>query len=233
MSPSCLLAAVDYSLPPAPVVPQIGVPAVAPAPLPEARACQAPSLADVPGVTLEELEELLSGAASSTETELAELAAWYRGLPPTAKQEALVNVARSLSFGMLGELPVLQPQLYMPLQQLNAPQQLPAPALNVYCDAGLQLAMPAANPAAAAMAALAPAPGAAPTSRPLGDVTNLRTGTSAVPKAVKQLSSKLHIAHSKKVTPQVGAERPSGGHWLGLCVLPVIGPGIQRTWASV
>lgn len=163
--------------------------AVPPVPLPlysRAAAGDAPALAE-PTVTLEELEDVLGGdmAAATAEGELAELSDWFRSLTPAAKQQALATVSKQLTF-TAEPAPVAPPQ----------PQRLPipSPSLTVYADSALT--SPAAAPAPA-MVAARPA-----TLAPLGDRTNLQA--PAATKQMKQLSSKLHVAHSQKVAPQVG-----------------------------
>lgn len=151
--------------------------ALPPAPLPAARVHEA---RDPAVVSLQELEGLM-GDAAEQEGELAELGQWYRGLPPAEKRAALASVAKSLdvSFG--------------------AAAPAPKPALTIFADSALS--SPAAEPAAAASTATAPAAAAA---RPaLGDRTNGQAPGKAL--QMKQLSSKLHVAHSQKVLPQASA----------------------------
>lgn len=183
--PPPLPCPVDYTLPaPAPMAASSSM-ALSAIPLPEARACQAPTAADA-AVTLAELESLLCGGGGvAQEGELAEMSQWFRGLSEDAKTQALASVARSLSFAdnnTAGGAATPSPQ-HLPA---------PTPALTVYADA---LAAPSAVPAATAAAA--------PARAVLGDCTN-QQGAPAT-KALSRLSSKLHVAASKKATLQVRA----------------------------
>ncbi len=118
--------------------------------------------------------------AAEQEGELAELGQWFGSLQPAEKRAALASVAKALSFQDAAAPTAAPPPRHLPI---------PLPALPVFCDTAL--CSPAAEPAAA----VAPAP-ARPL--PLGDRTNTN---------LKQLSSKLHVAASKKQAPQVGAGR--------------------------
>lgn len=120
--------------------------------------------------------------AAEQDGELAELGQWFGSLQPAEKRAALASVAKALSFQDVAAAPSAPPPRHL---------AVPLPALPVFADAALR--SPAAKPAAP----VAPAP-ARPL--PLGDRTNL-----------KQLSSKLHVAASKKQAPQVGAGRVLGG----------------------
>lgn len=162
--------------------------AVPPVPLPQARAHEAPGSA---AVSLAELEGLMGKAAAEQEGELAELGQWFHGLPPAEKRAALASVAKSLSFQDAASA-------------APATLHLPAagPSLTIFADT--TLSSPAAETSAPVVAA--------PARRPLGD----RTNTQA-PVNMKQLSSKLHVAASRKQVPQVGAGWLGrlGAGWLG------------------
>ncbi|KAL4430813.1 hypothetical protein ABPG75_006069 [Micractinium tetrahymenae] len=194
--PLVLLLPVDYTMPPAPVVPGVPCVAVPPAPLPEARAHQAPDQAE--GPTLQQLQAVLGGTAASTEAELAELAAWLGSAPAVIQAGPPAAAPRALPFGAIGQ-PLPPP-----------PQQLPrpGPALSIYCDAAA-LAAPAAAPALVPMVpALAPTPPPVPRPQPLADMTNRQAAGPAASgsKTLRQISSKLHVAASKKIQPQLPEE---------------------------
>ena len=189
--------AVDYSLPPVPVMPQLVV-SLAPVPEVHARALGGPTADALPrAVTILELEATLAAAASS-EAELHELSTWFYSLSEGDKEEALTAVAKQLSYGApVGEASAPAPAA------LRLPEA--KPSLTVYCDA---TSGPGSAPATALAAAAAP-------SRPLAlsDLTNLQAigsgtaagaGVPAAKKTLKKLASSLHMAHSQKVTPQVG-----------------------------
>lgn len=163
----------DYSLPTSNAL-TLTVP---PPPLPQARACEAPQTA---ALSLEELEGLMGDVAADEEGELAELGQWYARLEPAEKRAALASVAKSLSF-----------QDAAPATAAPAPQHPPAPTPSLAIFGDIQLPSPVAEPAAAAATA--------PARAPLGALSD-RTNTQA---SMKQLSSKLHVAASKKVAAQV------------------------------
>lgn len=162
-----------------------------PPPLPEARAHQAPGLAE-PAVGLQELEGALNGRAGSQEAELCELSQWFNSLSSSAKQEALASVAKTLYFPTDPSQHPPVPTLAQQLAAVAPPPSLAPPAhtgLTVYADAGLLA--PAAAPAAAPTSVAAARPA------PLADRTNLQGVSRAA--HLKELSSKLHVAHSQKV----------------------------------
>ena len=189
--------AVDYSLP------LVGGGAhglaAPPVPLPEACAHQAPDLGET-GLSLEELEGVLGGATASQEAELWELSQWFSGLTVSAKQEALATVTRQLSFPT--DPPPAPSAPAMPPPHQPHPKSA-APALSVFSDPP-----PAAAPTSAASGAAVPRHPAA-----LADRTNLPAGGAA--KHLKQLSSKLHIAHSQKMELPVVGAGAGGGCWRG------------------
>lgn len=140
---------------------------------------------------LQQLEAAL-GTMASSEAELAELAAWLGAAPPAIQAGPPAAAPRMLPFGAIGQ----------PL--LPAPRQLPrpGPVLSVYCDAST-LEAPAAT--SASMPTQAPAAPATTRLHPLADLTNRQmAGPPACDaKALRQISSKLHVAASKKIQPQV------------------------------
>lgn len=161
---------------------------------PAARAHEVPRLAEAP-VSLAELEGVLNDAAAEAEGELAELGQWFRQLSPLQRKEALASVARELEFA-----PAEAPAPAGPPR--SAAPAAAAPALTVYADSSLTA------PAAPATAPLA---AARPSAAPLGDRTNRQHHE---PKALKSLTSKIHIAHSQRATVQVG-RLMAGEGWQG------------------
>ena len=126
-----------------------------------------------------------------------------QGLLPAEKQRALASVAKQLSFEMpqskvvpVGSPPEAQPAPAPASEPRRAPTA--SAPLTVFADASL--AAPAALPAPAVAAAAAPA---RQVLAVLGDRTN-QQAPAAGTKRMKQLSAKLHVAHSQKVAPQVG-----------------------------
>jgi hypothetical protein len=178
-------------------------------PAPQSHAPEEPGLAEPPP-TLTELEDVLTGAAaSSDEGSLTELSQWFTDLTLGEKQVALASVAKALSFATdppsQPETPAVPQQPPQAIEPAAAPVGAPAPppvaapALTVYADPASITAPPRVPPAA---------PIIAPRPAPLADRTNLpgagalaRHGSKAA--SLKQLSSKLHVAHSQKAVLQV------------------------------
>lgn len=187
----CLPLAVDYTMPPAATMPGVPCMAVPPAPLPDTCARQAPT--QMEGQPLQQLAGMLGNTTANSEAELAELAAWLGTAPTGIQAGPPVAAPRMLPFGAIGQ----------PLPP--APQQLPRPGppLSVYCDASA-LEATAATPAIMPTQVHALPPAARP--HPLADMTNRQAvGPAACDtKALRQISSKLHVAASKKIQPQVG-----------------------------
>lgn len=160
--------------------------------MPEASARQAPGLAEQP-FSLPELEIVLGEQADNQEAELTELSQWFNSLPDSEKQQALASVAKTLSF--TAEPAPLPTQ---PGHSAAAPEQAPPP-FTVYADPALMA------PAASVVAAPAAVAGRGTV---LQDRTNLLGASEAPSKHgktshLKQLSSRLHVAHSKKIAPTV------------------------------
>ncbi|KAL4419004.1 hypothetical protein ABPG77_000869 [Micractinium sp. CCAP 211/92] len=187
--PVVLLLPVDYTMPSPAIVPGVPCTALPPAPLDEEQAHQMPAHAE--SQPLQRFEAAL-GTMTSSEAELAELAAWLGAAPPAVQAGPPAVAPRMLPFGAIGQ----------PL--LPAPRQLPrpGPVLSVYCDAST-LAAPAATPAS--MPTQAPAAPASTRLHPLADLTNRQMAEPPAcdAKALRQISSKLHVAASKKIQPQV------------------------------
>lgn len=187
-------------------------------PSPEANAYQSLRIAEQP-FSLPELESVPSDSAGTDNPELAKLPQWFNGLPDSEKQQALASVAKTLSFAP--EL-ALEPQL--PAPSAPAPGQAP---LSFACYADPALKAPGA-PLAAAPAA------ASRKSLALHDRTNLQGSRPAAAQLgktahMKQLSSRLHVAHSKKA-PAVRLKWTS----LGLCTqLPACCEQAILAWLSL
>ncbi|KAI3433670.1 hypothetical protein D9Q98_003479 [Chlorella vulgaris] len=201
-----LLVPVDYS---APLPRTIGLDITSLLlPAPQSHAPEEPGLAEPPP-TLTELENVLTGAAaSSDEGSLTELSQWFTDLTLGDKQVALASVAKALSFATdppsQPEMPAVPQQPPQAIEPAAAPVGAPAPppvaapALTVYADPD-GITAPPRIPVAAPIIAPRPAPLADRTNLP-GAGAQARHGSKAA--SLKQLSSKLHVAHSQKAVLQ-------------------------------
>lgn len=182
-------------MPPAPILSGVPCMAAPPPPMPDMRTQQAPIQAESP--PLHQLNAVLGNTAACSEAELAELAAWVGTTPPGLQAGPPAIAPRMLPCGAIGQ------------SVPPAPQQLPqpSPVLTVYSDESA-LAAPAAAPAITNTVPTQ-APAAPPPMRPhvLADMTNRHAAgpPASEAKTLRTISSKLHVAASKKIQPLVGA----------------------------